>query len=89
MANQYRLADALRTNTRKRHRKSRLTRTVLGSFREVPAAAINSDTIIAYDLAEHAGTLARRYLPIHPGVNPVNYVIAATTQQLGAELWTT
>ncbi len=40
------------------------------------------------DLAEHAGALARRYLPTHPGVDPVDYVIAATTQQLGAELWT-
>jgi predicted nucleic acid-binding protein len=39
-------------------------------------------------VAERAGTLANRYLRSHPGVDPVDYVIAATTQHLGAELWT-
>lgn len=39
-------------------------------------------------LAEVAGMLARQYLPSHPGVDPVDYIIAATTQRLGAELWT-
>jgi predicted nucleic acid-binding protein len=39
-------------------------------------------------VAERAGMLANRYLRSHPGVDPVDYVIAATTQHLGAELWT-
>lgn len=39
-------------------------------------------------VAEQAGMLANRYLRSHPGVDPVDYVIAATTQRLGAELWT-
>ncbi len=40
------------------------------------------------ELAERTGELAGRYLPSHPGVDPVDYVIAATTQRLTAELWT-
>ena len=40
------------------------------------------------DLAEHAGVLANRFLPSHPGVDPVDYVIAATTERLDARLWT-
>lgn len=39
-------------------------------------------------IAERAGMLANRYLRSHPGVDPVDYVIAATAQQLDAELWT-
>lgn len=39
-------------------------------------------------IAERAGELARVYLSSHPGVDPVDYVIAATTDYLGAELWT-
>jgi predicted nucleic acid-binding protein len=39
-------------------------------------------------IAERAGELARRYMPSHPGVDPVDYVIAATCVHLGAELWT-
>jgi predicted nucleic acid-binding protein len=39
-------------------------------------------------VAERAGMLANRYLRSHPGVDPVDYVIAATAQHLGAELWT-
>lgn len=39
-------------------------------------------------VAERAGMLANRYLRSHPGVDPVDYVIAATVQYLGAELWT-
>jgi predicted nucleic acid-binding protein len=38
--------------------------------------------------AERAGLLANRYLRSHPGVDPVDYVIAATAQHLGADLWT-
>jgi predicted nucleic acid-binding protein len=40
------------------------------------------------DIADHAGHTARRYLRSHPGVDPVDFVIAATTERLGAELWT-
>lgn len=32
--------------------------------------------------------MGRRYLCSHPGVDPVDLVIAATVEQLGAELWT-
>lgn len=39
-------------------------------------------------LAESAGRIANRYLRSHPGVDPVDYVIAATAYQLSAELWT-
>lgn len=40
------------------------------------------------ELAESAGLLANRYLRSHPGVDPVDYVIAATVTQLAAKLWT-
>ena len=40
------------------------------------------------DLADHAGELANRYIRSHPGIDPVDYVIAATTERLGANLWT-
>ncbi len=40
------------------------------------------------ELAERAGILANRYLPSHPGVDPVDYVIAATAERLDARLWT-
>ncbi|HEX9766848.1 MAG TPA: hypothetical protein VGA36_08790 [Nitriliruptorales bacterium] len=39
-------------------------------------------------IAEHAGQLANRYLRSHPGVDPVDSVIAATTAMLDAALWT-
>ena len=39
-------------------------------------------------LAERAGDLANRYLRSHPGIDPVDYVIAATVQRLDARLWT-
>jgi predicted nucleic acid-binding protein len=39
-------------------------------------------------VAERAGMLASTYLRSHPGVDPVDYLIAATTQHLGADLWT-
>ncbi len=39
-------------------------------------------------LAEDAGILANRYRPTHPGVDPVDYVIAATALRLDAALWT-
>ena len=40
------------------------------------------------ELAERAGVLVNRFLPSHPGVDPVDYVIAATAERLDARLWT-
>ena len=39
-------------------------------------------------IAEQAGQLAHRYLRSRPGVDPVDYIIAATTRTLDAALWT-
>ncbi|MGH3034706.1 MAG: type II toxin-antitoxin system VapC family toxin [Gaiellaceae bacterium] len=41
------------------------------------------------EIAEAAGRLARRYRESHPGVEVVDYVIAATAQELAGALWTT
>lgn len=38
--------------------------------------------------AERAGLLANRYLRSHPGVDPVDFIIAATAAQHDATLWT-
>lgn len=40
------------------------------------------------DLAERAGALAARFIRSHPGVEVVDYVIAATVERHGAELLT-
>lgn len=40
------------------------------------------------DLGERAGALAARFLRSHPGVELVDYVIAATAERLGADLVT-
>lgn len=40
------------------------------------------------DLAERAGALANQFGPSHPGVDPVDYVIAATVERLHASLLT-
>lgn len=40
------------------------------------------------DLADTAGALARRYVRSHPGIDVVDYVIAATAMRLDADLWT-
>lgn len=39
-------------------------------------------------IADRAGELARRYLRSHPGVDTVDYVIAATAELRDAEVWT-
>ena len=39
-------------------------------------------------IAERAGRLANRYLRSHPGVDPVDFIIAATAELHDAELWT-
>lgn len=59
--------------------EERATRRLLGSLCWVE---------VDDDLTERAGMLARQYLASHPGVDPVDYVIAASTQRLGAALWT-
>ena len=39
-------------------------------------------------IAERAGQLANQFLRSHPGVDPIDYIIAATAEQLEAQLWT-
>jgi predicted nucleic acid-binding protein len=39
-------------------------------------------------IAEQAGELANRFLRSHPGVDPVDYIIAATAIVHEASLWT-
>jgi predicted nucleic acid-binding protein len=39
-------------------------------------------------IAEDAGRLANRYLRSHPGVDPVDYIVAATATAYDASLWT-
>lgn len=39
-------------------------------------------------IAERAGRLANRYLRSHPGVDPIDCIIAATREALDAALWT-
>jgi predicted nucleic acid-binding protein len=39
-------------------------------------------------IAERAGELARRYLRSHPGVDLVDFVVAATREELDIPLWT-
>lgn len=39
-------------------------------------------------IADHAGRLANHYCRSHPGVDPVDFVIAATAMELDAVLWT-
>lgn len=40
------------------------------------------------EIADRAGDLARSFRQTHPGVEIVDYVVAATAQLLAAELWT-
>ncbi len=40
-------------------------------------------------IARHAGALARRYRRAHPGIDDVDFVIAATALELDADLLTT
>jgi predicted nucleic acid-binding protein len=43
---------------------------------------------VTVEIADRAGALAAQYLRSHPGVDTVDYLIAATAEHLGAELWT-
>lgn len=40
------------------------------------------------ELADRAGWLANAYDRSHPGIDAVDYVVAATAERLDAELWT-
>jgi predicted nucleic acid-binding protein len=40
------------------------------------------------EIAERAGVLANRFLRSHPGVDPVDFIIAATAEIHDALLWT-
>ena len=55
------------------------TRALLGVLRWVPVDAA---------LAEAAGVLANRYVSSHPGIDTVDYVVAATMSAEQADLWT-
>lgn len=55
------------------------TRRLLDIFEWIPVDRI---------IAERAGDIARRYLPAYPGIDLVDFAIAATAEILGAELWT-
>jgi predicted nucleic acid-binding protein len=55
------------------------TRALLGVLRWVP---------VDVALADAAGVLARRYVRSHPGIDTVDYIIAATAAAEQAELWT-
>lgn len=39
-------------------------------------------------VAERAGILANRFLRSHPGVDPVDHIVAATAELQDADLWT-
>ena len=43
---------------------------------------------VTTDLADSAGRLAQAYLRSHPGVDTVDYLIAAAAQEIGARLLT-
>lgn len=46
------------------------------------------EIVVDRAIAERAGSLASRYLRSHPGIDTVDYLIAATAEQRNAELWT-
>jgi predicted nucleic acid-binding protein len=62
-----------------RSREVRATRTLLAAFVWVE---------VSDEIAERAGLLARRYLRSHPGVDLVDYLVAATRDEIDVPLWT-
>jgi predicted nucleic acid-binding protein len=44
--------------------------------------------VVRHAIAERAGQLANRFLLSNPGVDPVDYIIAATSELHDAALWT-
>lgn len=43
---------------------------------------------VSNSIAEAAGSLARTHLRSHPGIDVVDFVVAATKDDLGVPLWT-
>ena len=43
---------------------------------------------VSEEIADMAGDFAQRFAGAHSGIDPVDYVIAATVASLDAELWT-
>lgn len=43
---------------------------------------------VTSDLADAAGRIAQQYLRSHPGIDSVDYLLAAAAEQLGGELLT-
>lgn len=43
---------------------------------------------VTIEVADRAGTLARRFLRSHPGIDTIDYLIAAAAETLGARLLT-
>lgn len=43
---------------------------------------------VTVEIADRAGHLARRFLRSHPGIDTVDYVVAATVEAVGGRLWT-
>lgn len=90
-------SEALEDAARRRHR---LAASVLTRFEIFAGMRAHEETItrrllevidwIPVDeaLADDAGHLANHYLKSHPGVDPVDYVIAATADRVDALLWT-
>lgn len=61
-----------------RSREERATRRLLNAL----------DWVAVDDsIAERAGLLANRYLRSHPGVDPIDFIVAATAEVHGAVLW--
>ncbi len=46
------------------------------------------DAPVDASIADEAASLARRYMPSHSGIDPIDYVVAATARLLDAELVT-
>jgi predicted nucleic acid-binding protein len=72
-----------------------LTRTeVLAGVRPAESVATHAlldalDWVAVDDeIADAAGALANRFLRSHPGVDTVDYVIAATADRVSGQLWT-
>jgi predicted nucleic acid-binding protein len=65
---------------------------LIGMRRERPAALALLDALdwvaVSEEIAELAGTTARRYRASHQGIGLADYLIGATAQHLGGDLWT-
>ncbi|MEX2212219.1 MAG: type II toxin-antitoxin system VapC family toxin [Gaiellaceae bacterium] len=62
-----------------RRPEERSTRALLDELEWIP---------VDVELADAAGSLARRFGRTHPGIDVTDYVIAATVDHLDATLWT-